>query len=123
MVTEIAIKQRKCPKCGSTNGYVRIMTHEFVCRRCGTISKLEQKVKMYICPDAKTCKSIECGARVPHAKEPCKNHDYRRSPCSPIYSTIDGRILCPGCIEYNSHDAYLEDISSRVGQVPPDLLY
>ena len=39
MVTEL--KERpKCPKCGAQNGYVRIKTDEYVCRECGTISKI-----------------------------------------------------------------------------------
>lgn len=28
----------KCGSCGSTNGYVRIRTDEFVCRKCGTVT-------------------------------------------------------------------------------------
>jgi len=33
----------KCKKCGSAYGYVRQTTKEFVCRQCGTITKLGEK--------------------------------------------------------------------------------
>jgi len=33
----------KCKNCNSTNGYIRIQTNEFVCRKCGFITKIEVK--------------------------------------------------------------------------------
>jgi transcription initiation factor TFIIIB Brf1 subunit/transcription initiation factor TFIIB len=34
-----------CGDCGSTNGYVRIETNEFVCRKCGQVTKLKERKK------------------------------------------------------------------------------
>lgn len=31
-----------CERCGSNFGYVRIKTHEWVCRRCQNIQKLKE---------------------------------------------------------------------------------
>jgi len=31
----------KCSKCDTENGYVRIETQDWVCRKCGKISKLK----------------------------------------------------------------------------------
>ena len=35
----------KCPKCKKMLGYVRIETNEWVCRACGTISKIKNQKK------------------------------------------------------------------------------
>ncbi len=32
----------QCPKCGSKTGFVRIKTSEFVCQKCGTVSKINK---------------------------------------------------------------------------------
>ena len=37
----------KCLNCISTNGYVRIETNEFVCRKCGSISKMDIPMKLH----------------------------------------------------------------------------
>jgi len=34
-------KRRRCIKCGSTLSYIRIKTHERVCRNCGHIELIE----------------------------------------------------------------------------------
>lgn len=78
---------------------------------------LKEQIMKYICPVAKDCKSTECGHRVPHIKEPCKNHNHRTSYCSPFPP------YCPGCIEYDEHEGYQQSISDRCGVVPPDKLY
>ncbi len=99
-------------------------------------------MKMYICPVAKECVSYlnsvglisQCGCRLPHERVKSKNHDHREWNCSEIKSKVG---YCPACEpidekfdlgifleEYGDrYEAYLQDISSRVGQVPPDKLY
>lgn len=32
----------RCSKCNSASGYVRVITHEYVCRRCGVTSPLHE---------------------------------------------------------------------------------
>ena len=36
------MKRIKCPKCGSSQAYVRIKTNKIVCNRCGKISDKER---------------------------------------------------------------------------------
>lgn len=33
----------KCPKCNTESGYVRSRKHEWVCRKCGTVTPLSKK--------------------------------------------------------------------------------
>ncbi len=34
-----------CPKCNTENGYFRLNTNEWICRKCGTITKIDHKKK------------------------------------------------------------------------------
>lgn len=34
----------KCKKCKTENGYIRLETQEWICRKCGTITQINEKI-------------------------------------------------------------------------------